>query len=428
MLENKTYKTYLERYALNDYQINSDVDEKTDAIVVIPSFYEKGLFESLNSLASNSTNYKVAVFIVINESVDEDENIRQFHKSQHDKLKDWCKSESQSNISFYPGNICRFNKKKAGVGIARKAGMDEAFRQLNKFDKLNAPIICYDADSTCKIDFLEKTISHFQSNKKCTGVSIAFEHPIDSNDPKYRGILQYESHLHYYVFALRYAGFPYAFHTVGSSMACRADIYATVGGMNTRKAGEDFYFLHRVIPTGDFGQVHDTRIYPSPRISERVPFGTGRAMKDFTNGKEIETYSPEIFFLLKPIFEILNSGQEFSQFHKRHLLEILNPTLGIYMEEKGIFSNLQRASEEANEPGTRFKKYYEAYNGLEVLKTVHYLTSELHEKVPIESASRFMFEKYFHISNPPTQLEDILFLWRKLMYEKEYVSPAKQHS
>src|SRR5690606_7623243 len=59
--------------------------------------------------------------------------------------------------------------------------------------------------------------------------------------------------------------------------------YMKQGGMNRRKAGEDFYFLHKIISLGGFKELNNTRIIPSPRRSDRVPFGTGRAILNYIN-------------------------------------------------------------------------------------------------------------------------------------------------
>ncbi|MEZ4848575.1 MAG: hypothetical protein R3B93_08135 [Bacteroidia bacterium] len=71
----------------------------------------------------------------------------------------------------------------------------------------------------------------------------------------------------------------HAFHCVGSSMAVRSIAYQKRGGMNRRKAGEDFYFLQKFIAEGTLAELSTTKVIPSPRASEKVPFGTGRAIK-----------------------------------------------------------------------------------------------------------------------------------------------------
>src|SRR5690606_25563210 len=82
------------------------------------------------------------------------------------------------------------------------------------------------------------------------GLSLYYEHPYENveNGVHRNYIIDYEIFLRYYALGLQYAAYPYAFQTVGSSMAARASIYASIGGMNRRKAGEDFYFLHKVFP------------------------------------------------------------------------------------------------------------------------------------------------------------------------------------
>lgn len=423
MTVEKRFSTYLKRYATDIYQIKGDIPDETDAIVVLPAYNEENLFKSLQSLSENVTKFSVSVFIVINEPEIIDEEISTYHKDQHRDLEAWIDKYNHKNIRFFSGNICRIKNKIAGVGMARKAGMDEAFRKVEKKNKLTTPIICFDADATCEKTFLENVISYFKDNPSSAGASIAFEHPLSDNERINKGIILYESHLHYYIAALRYACYPYAYHTVGSSMACRADAYATIGGMNKRKAGEDFYFLHRIIPMGNYGQVHNTRIYPAARISDRVPFGTGRAMIEFTHGKEIETYCPEIFFLLRPLFEILNTGNEISDFHVTHLKEILHPALLEYLLDNDLVEKIKNASLSAKNNHSRFKKYYEVFDGLTVLKTVHYLTDHLYQKVPVKSASKFIFQKYYNLKHIPEESFEILKTWRTQFYNDEYKMP-----
>jgi hypothetical protein len=84
-------------------------------------------------------------------------------------------------------------------------------------------------------------------------------------------------------------------------MAVRSATYQKQNGMNKRKAGEDFYFLQKLIPLGDFTELKSTKIIPSPRVSDRVPFGTGKAMQSWLDAdqKELMSYNPKSFIDLK---------------------------------------------------------------------------------------------------------------------------------
>ena len=52
---------------------------------------------------------------------------------------------------------------------------------------------------------------------------------------------------------MKYARSPYAFHTIGSTMAVSANHYAKVRGFPKREAGEDFYLLNKLAKVKTLG-------------------------------------------------------------------------------------------------------------------------------------------------------------------------------
>ena len=88
-------------------------------------------------------------------------------------------------------------------------------------------------------------------------------------------------------------------------MAVRSKEYQKQGGMNRRKAGEDFYFLHKIIPQPTFINLTTTCVYPSDRTSDRVPFGTGRSMLNHYDESQdlLVSYDPRSFELVKLFVE-----------------------------------------------------------------------------------------------------------------------------
>jgi hypothetical protein len=145
--------------------------------------------------------------------------------------------------------------------------------------------------------------------KDRSACSVYFEHPLagnDFNEDIYRYITLYELHLRYLLQALRYAGFPEAFHTVGSATAVKALPYVRAGGMNRRQAGEDFYFIQKLIPAGGYFSLDSTVVYPSPRASYRVPFGTGAAIGRLTGEEadDLMTYDLNAYLDLSVLFRM----------------------------------------------------------------------------------------------------------------------------
>jgi glycosyltransferase involved in cell wall biosynthesis len=286
--------------------------QELSIIVVIPCFNETQLIKSLESL-NNCDLPKgwVEIITVINNSEFSSNTIKETNAKTLKLAEQWATLNARNGISFYFINANNLPDKDAGVGLARKIGMDEAvirFEQINK----DGIIACFDADSTCATNYLVELEKHFQLFPKSPACSIHFEHPLQGNEfsqENYQAIEAYELHLRVYKNALQFCGFPFAFHTIGSSMAVKSKAYQKQGGMNKRKAGEDFYFLQKMMTLGNFSELKTTVIYPSPRVSDRVPFGTGRAMQNYLSNeqKNYTTYSMESFLDLKQFVEQLDN-------------------------------------------------------------------------------------------------------------------------
>ncbi|HEY6008810.1 MAG TPA: glycosyltransferase family 2 protein, partial [Geobacteraceae bacterium] len=162
-----------------------------------------------------------------------------------------------------------------GVGVARKIGLDLALGRL-AFDGPDPLLVCLDADTLVRPDYLPAIVAHFAAHPG-GGAIIPFCHQAGETTGHDEAIVRYELFLRSYVLGLALAGSPYAFHTVGSAMACRASAYVRMGGMNRRVAGEDFYFLQQLHRTVGVAPLTGTVVFPSARSSHRVPFGTGRS-------------------------------------------------------------------------------------------------------------------------------------------------------
>ena len=61
-------------------------------------------------------------------------------------------------------------------------------------------------------------------------------------------------------------------------------------------AGEDFYLLQQLSKTGcKISMIEKAFVYPSDRHSERVPFGTGKAVGDIIENGNWQTYHPNCY-------------------------------------------------------------------------------------------------------------------------------------
>jgi len=144
-------------------------------------------------------------------------------------------------------------------------------------------LLSLDADTRVEPNYLESVRAHFADPYAWAAV-IAYAHPIEGTPEEQAAIASYEILLRYHVLGLRWAGSPYAFPSIGSTIVCRAEAYVAVSGMNRRRGGEDFYFLQQLAKTGGVGFINTTTVRPSGRPSSRVPFGTGAYVRQFLDG------------------------------------------------------------------------------------------------------------------------------------------------
>ncbi len=369
-----TSARYQKRFGYKEQHIKEAVAPDMKVCMVIPCYHEPDICITLDSLAGCAPpRYPVEVLIIVNHSHDDTETVKSRNRNTVKEIKEWKMINSLPWLNIHVLAFEDFPPKHAGVGLARKIGMDEA---LYRFADINycGMIVCLDADCTVENNYLQALeqaqIAYFPQS--CT---VYFEHDLQKvNDPALReGIIHYELFLRYYINALAYSHYPFAMHTVGSCMAVRADTYALSGGMNRRKAGEDFYFLHKIVPLGDYHTIQNTTVYPSARLSDRVPFGTGKAQQDWLKDKESRSfaYHPDTFEALKHMMKSvtqlyhLPDGGDFSSLS-------LPRSLQQFLHDQGFGIKLQEMKANSSNYQTFLKRFFSWFDGFEVLKFVHY--------------------------------------------------------
>ncbi|MEQ6119246.1 glycosyltransferase family A protein [Reichenbachiella sp. MALMAid0571] len=389
---------YLTRYAYPKFYLDYEPDATTELIVVLPCHNESELLISLAAIDDCDSQYPVEIIVVINAAEDAPEEVKQQNINTYNAVIEWQRGKKELNKNFHFILENDLPKKHAGVGLARKIGMDEAVRMFEAIDKPNGVILCFDADCTCEQNLLTEVSNFFKENPSSPGCSINFEHPLEGELPEqvYKAITFYEMHLRYYVDALKYAVFPYAFQTIGSSMAVRSAAYQKQGGMNRRKAGEDFYFLHKIIPLGDFGEVNTTTIYPSPRASDRVPFGTGRAVGEWLSGDQREylTYNHQIFEDLKNFLAQVDSYFRINHKDIQKQVGHLSESIREFLTISDFDQKIAEVKSQSTNIDTFRKRFYQWFDGFRVLKYVHFARDHYYPNISTSEAVKWLFQKY----------------------------------
>ena len=395
MDKNHHFTQYLAIHQFIPAIVNAPAEDPR-MIVVIPSYKEPALLRSLESLYQcRLPACFVEVIVVVNHPENADrEAKRQNEESLHDALQ-WSKHHNNSKLQFHIIYKPDVPEKIAGVGYARKTGMDEAVNRFLQSGVDDGVIIGFDADCTCDANYLEEIERAFFGEKPVNGASIYYEHPLEGDEYDagvYDGIVLYELYLRYLNQALRYAGFPYAFHTVGSSFAVSASAYVKQGGMNKRKAGEDFHFLQKIIPLGNFVEINTTRVIPSPRPSDRVPFGTGAGICQWVNsGQASYAYPLAPFEDLKQWFSLVPSFFKTSPETIAKQTAHLPYPLYDYLLQNNYLKHITEANANSASPEAFAKRFFGWFDGL---KTVKYLNDSCRKmygkQTPVKAACELL--------------------------------------
>lgn len=355
--------------------------------VVIPAFNEPDLLRTLFSLWSCTRPAAPAeVIIIINSPAGCAEAICQQNARTFQEATAWASRHQDARLRFHVLHLAELPVREAGVGLARKIGMDEAVRRFADLSLAEAGVIaCLDADCQCDPNYLVALETHFVQSPRTPGCSIYFEHPLDDvEDPGLQeAIAQYELHLRYYVQALRYSGFPYAHHTVGSAMAVRVPAYLRQGGMNKRQAGEDFYFLQKIMPLGGFTDLTSTRVMPSPRASARVPFGTGRAMREFLAGRPVSSYAWESFLELKAFWGCVQELMELPSFAGSCAEARTSPALRHFLVQEDFDRALEEIQANTSSRESFRKRFFSWFNGFRVMKFLNVARDRFYGPRPV---------------------------------------------
>lgn len=377
---------YYERQKNFQVKIEAKPNNDLKYIVVIPCYYEFDIIATLESIwNSERPKFSLDVIIVINSSEDSEKKVLSQNIKTYNEVKNWIAQHEDSLLRFFVLNEVNLPRKFAGAGLARKIGMDQAVWRFNILNQDKGIVISLDADATIKEDYFIELEKHFVQFSKTNAATIYFEHPIEGNEFEqevYDAIITYELYLRYYKQALRYTGFPYSMHTVGSCFAINAMAYAKQGGMNRKQAGEDFYLLHKVFPLGHYYEINTTCVYPSSRISDRVPFGTGPMVKSIIESQKEDflTYNLDSFIELKCLFKQSDDLFKISLERLNGFLKIQPECIREFLNKNDFYKAIQEINKNSSKIETFTKRFFDWFNAFRVLKFLNFAHENYYQK------------------------------------------------
>lgn len=363
--------------------------------VVIPALAESAnLMATLNSLASCPADIlkRFLVVIVVNNRPDAISTDVSDNLSTLENLPLIAKKNPSLNIAWIDAASQgrELPLKGGGVGMARKIGADCALTRLDT--SCDGLLIYLDADTLVRNDYLTALESHFQ-HTTAGAATIPFVHQPAVTIDGQRAIDRYELFLRSYVYGLSLAKSPYAFHSVGSAMACRASAYMKIGGMNCRQAGEDFYFLQQLSRVVGVSQLSGTVVYPSARASHRVPFGTGRAVsRTLIEGEQtVLFYQQHCFRILGEWLALITTAYMKNSHEIMSAVLEISSELGKYLVAVNFTDVWQKLQKNHPKQEPFIKAFHDWFDGLKTMKMIHYFSDDLFPRCQPDEALKPLF-------------------------------------
>lgn len=387
------------------WQLNEPSSRYFSGAVVIPSLAEAvNLPYTLESLSKNPADLldRFLILAVVNQRSDASDAEKADNLLTLQMLPHWKQQYGLENLQWVDAASAGSElPPRQGVGLARKIGLDLVLQLLNYLD-CDPLLICLDADTLVQPDYLPAITRHFSSSS-AGGASIPYRHCPAADPVGQAAIDRYELFLRTYVLGQELAGSPYAFHTVGSAMTCRVSAYIAAGGMNRRLAGEDFYFLQQVHKTSEVKTLSGTVVHPSPRSSQRVPFGTGRAVGDMLSlGKRrLLFYQPAVFSILGEWLECVTENPDADASSLLKNAVGISPVLHEFLEQAGFrpsWENLRKNNPDGRKLRVAFHIWFDAFR---TMRLVHYLSDKAYPRVAPEAAVAPLLEQAGQL-NPDT--------------------------
>ena len=421
---------YLSRYNLQNWIIETNHNNLYNNIIVIPALDElSNINKLLDSISLNSCKYLQDTFIVVvvNNIISEESELIEENRKLLYNLRKRIEKNSNLNIGLIDASSIgkALPIKSGGVGLARKIGMDYSLKYFDYNNDRKKIFLSLDADCLVSNNYLEVIIEKF-NNEGLHAAVINFEHILPEDEMEKSAIINYEIFLRYYVLGLKYANCHYAFLSIGSAIVCDVESYIKVGGMNNKKAGEDYYFLEKLAKINVIHQINEATVFPSSRVSDRVPFGTGPRVKRFLENPNNEyfLYSPKSFGILNRWLEVFSEIKNLR--NSKELLvkaKAINLALYNFLIEQNFENSWNKIIKNSKTELQLSRQKIIWMDGFKTLKLIHYLRDNSYPNLNMFEALNELF-KMMQIEHNAKNSNNI----PSLNIQKKYLDILRLHT
>jgi hypothetical protein len=434
----KAVDQYLSRYAEPESAGVGEIAGSFGHALVVPAYGEtESLFRLLGSIPGGPAG-PVLVVLVLNARADSPAKVHEANEMVRQRLareiSPGVTLPGAAPMAAYPmsggtlllidrARLGHYMPAKQGVGLARKVGND-AVLALHAAGRIASPWLWNtDADVLLPRDYFEQLAGIDPRGHACA--VYFYQHRFDPDPATAEAGRLYEISLRYYVLGLAWAGSPYAYQSMGSCLAIPAEAYAKVRGFPRKNAAEDFYLLDKLAKVSKVARLGGTPIELEGRISDRVPFGTGRALSDLVSAKRgraaFRLYHPLVFAHLAAWIRLMEaiarSGGDFDK--PLGELPAGNPLLRTDLLQEALaklkaFPAIQDAVARSGDAPTLLRHLHTWFDAFRTLRFLHLLRDSGLRSLPWRQA---LFEAPF--TNLTASTEEEIEPLRRALAEEE---------
>lgn len=420
---------YLQKYGYLKREVYTNIRHQINMVIVVPALAEDGQIDTLiESLQKQDTEllHQVLFLFVVNNPEDaepeiEDNNARVILKLR--KLINNQDTKLQIGFIDCSSHGMAMPVKDAGVGLARKTGMDTALDLFSIPGKDNI-LVCLDADCEVSTNYLNELFRAFRAGKAKIA-AVRFEHRLPEEALARHSIIAYELFLLHYQLGMRLTDSYYNYHSVGSTIACTAETYIKCEGMNMLKAGEDFYFLQKAAKLAKIQLLADAVVYPSARRSVRVPFGTGQRIDSYLRAGEPDysVHNMQSFLIVKKWLSLFNNMADQPVLEIIKESEKISKQLSAFLVERGFVASWAKIQKNGGDIAKQLIVWFDAFKTMMLL---HHLRDSAFPDVQTFEGLDDMFQLFGLVPPlrqdsgiPATRIqEEYLERTRKLVWNK----------
>ena len=271
---------------------------------------------------------------------------------------------------------------KFGVGLARHQCCTSGLEFIDN----KAPVISLDADSPVKQDYLRAIFSYLARNPEFKAGHVNFKHRHCGTAAEKSAIEVYERHLKRHRSKLEQANSPHAWYAIGSTIVCTKEAYIKSGGYHCRRmAGEDFYLLQQLSKTGcKIAMIEDAVVYPSDRVSDRVPFGTGKAVGEIVETGNWMTYHDQCY---QDLGGLISSVEKHLDATADIIVEAAPASCKAWLAARGFAEVWPKLVANSRDSQMLLERFHEWLDAFQTLKLIHYLSDNYYPRVVMSPAS-----------------------------------------